>query len=274
MTRSVRARRCLLPAVLALTIVCSTPAFASPIVLDAAGVQDVNNLTAIVLALINYRDAFNVFPTDYFDSGGAALLSWRVRLLPFLGQQALFDQFDVTRPWNDAANIGLLGMMPNVYRSPASAAGSTDADYLGAPGPNTMFPGMQAVTLASVTDGTSNTLFVGEAIGASIPWTMPGDVAIGSCPTLGGSGFSSFIPDAVPFAFVDGSVGFLPNDINCDTLRGLFLRNDGNGDRSAVLDYVVAPVPEPSTLSLLAGSAVLVLVRHLRRRARPGVVRH
>ena len=119
-------------------------------------------------------------------------------------------------------------MMPNVYRSPASAAGSTEADYLGGSGPNTMFQGAQGVTLLSVANSTCNTLFVGEAIGTSIPWTMPGDVAIGSCPTLGGSGFSSFIPNAVPFAFVDGSVRFLPNDINCDTLRGLFLRNDRN----------------------------------------------
>jgi hypothetical protein len=273
MTRPLHARRCLLPAVLALTILCSTPAFASPIVLDSAGLQDVNNLTAIVLALINYLSAFNASPTDYFDSGGTALLSWRVRLLPFLDQQTLFNQFDLTRPWDDPANIGLLGMMPGVYRSPASAAGSTQADYLGGSGPNTMFEGAQGVRLGSITDGTSNTLFVGEAIGSSIPWTMPGDVPIGACPTLGGSGFSSFIPNAVPFAFADGSVRFVPNDISCETLRGLFLRNDRNADTSAVLDYVAAPVPEPSTLSLLTGSAVLILARRLRRRVRPAVVR-
>jgi prepilin-type processing-associated H-X9-DG protein len=83
-----------------------------------------------------------------------------------------------------------------------------------------MFDGAQVVMLRSITDGASNTLFVGEAIGSSIPWTMPGDVAIGACPTLGGSGFSRFIPNAVPFAFADGSVRFVPNDISCDTLPG------------------------------------------------------
>ena len=262
-----------MPPYSALMIVCSAPAFAAPIVLDGNGLQDVNNLRAIVLALHNYHDAFTAFPTDYFDSSGAPLLSWRVRLLPFLEQQALFGQFDLTLPWDDNANIGLLGMMPNVYRSPASAAGSTEADYVGGAGLNTMFQDAQGVTLRSVTDGTSNTLFVGEAIGASIPWTMPGDVAIGSCPTLGGSGFSSFIPNAVPFAFVDGSVRFLPNDISCDTLRGLFLRSDGNADTSRVLDYEIAPVPEPATTSLLAGGGVLVLVRQLHRHVRSGVVR-
>lgn len=240
---------------------------AATISLDADGLQDVHNLQQIALALHNYHDLSGAFPTDYFDSDGTALLSWRVALLPFLGQQSLFDQFDVTKAWNDPANLPLLQLMPDVYRSPASATASTDTDYAGGSGRNTMFDGSSGVRLGSVTDGTSNTLLIGEALGSSIPWTMPADVPIESCPTLQGSGFSSFIPGAVPFAFADGSVRLLPDDIDCGTLRSLFLRNDGIADTSSVLDYVAAPVPEPAILALLGCGVGLASLRRVRRSA-------
>jgi hypothetical protein len=53
-------------------------------------------------------------------------------------------------------------------------------------------------------------------------------------------------------------VKFLPNNIDCAALRGLFLRNDGIIDTSMALDYVIATAPEPSSLPLfgLAVSAI------------------
>jgi len=258
--RSPSKRTSRLGLVFALAMSCSIPARAASIVLDSKGVQDVNNLRDIGLALINYESAFGSFPTDYFDSHGTALLSWRVALLPFFGEQALFNQFDLSKAWNDPVNFPLLQQMPAVYRSPASAAGSTDADYVGGVGANTMFPGAQHLKITSVTDGTSNTLFVGEAIGSSIPWTMPGDIAIGACPTLGGSGFSSFIAGGVPFVFVDGAVRFLPNDIDCAKLAGLFNRSDMLADTSDVITDVQV-VPEPSLGLLVAAGAWFSAVR-------------
>jgi hypothetical protein len=122
-----------------------------------------------------------------------------------------------------------------------------------------MFEGGPGPRVAEVTDGTSNTIFFGEAIGSSIPWTQPGDISVGSCPTLGGSGFSSFIAGAVPFAFVDGSVGLLSNSVNCATLLAFLVRNDGAiVDRSALLPFVIAPVPEPPLALLLSVVAIAV----------------
>jgi len=98
--------------------------------------------------------------------------------------------------------------------------------------------------LANVTDGTSNTLFVGETEGSNIPWTEPIDIPIGASPTLGGNGFSSFILSAVPFVFVDASVLFLPNNIDSNTLHALFTPAGGEiVDRSALLDFAVVPGP-------------------------------
>ncbi len=246
-------------------------AAASTITIDANGEQDVNNLKQIALAIHNYLSVNGRFPPEYLGPTGTPLLSWRVALLPYLDDQALYNQFDFSKAWDDPANIGLLSQMPAVFRTPLEAAGDTDTSYVSGVDPNSIFPGSPGVTLLSITDGTSNTLLVGESVGSAIPWTAPEDITLGACPILGGSGFSSNTNGAVPFAFADGSVKFLPDNIDCATLRGLFIRNDGFTDTSKALDYVVGSVPEPASLSL-SGLAVCVLAitRFRHRRSIPG----
>ena len=97
-----------LGAVSLVAVLLTKSAAASPIVLDANGAQDLNNLKVIDLALHNYESAFNHFPAEFSGTNNAPLLSWRVALLPFLGQNALYQQFDLTKPWNDPSNLAAL----------------------------------------------------------------------------------------------------------------------------------------------------------------------
>jgi hypothetical protein len=46
------------------------------------------------------------------------LLSWRVAILPYIGEADLFAEFDLTKPWDAAPNLALLNRMPEVFRSP------------------------------------------------------------------------------------------------------------------------------------------------------------
>lgn len=48
--------------------------------------------------------------------GTPAGLSWRVHLLPFIGEQALFKRFHPGEPWDSKHNITLLAEMPMLYR--------------------------------------------------------------------------------------------------------------------------------------------------------------
>jgi hypothetical protein len=255
--------------VAAVTLATISIAHAAPIMLDADGAQNVSNLQQVALAMLNYESANGRLPAAYLGPVGTPLLSWRVAILPYVDQSALYSQFDLNKPWDDPANIGLLAQMPAVFRSPLNPSGSTNTSYVVGSGPTTVFPGSPGVPSVSISDGTSNTILVGESYASSIPWTKPEDIAIGSCPTLGGSGFSSFIPGAVPFAFSDGSVKFLPNDIACNPLSALFGRNDGTVvDMSVALDYVVVPVPEPSPSGIMAAIFSAVAFARFRRSKR------
>jgi hypothetical protein len=220
-------------------------AVAAVVQIDQAGYQNVQNLAQIALAMQNFEAVNSTLPGQYLQSGGSPTLSWRVAILPYLGFPQLYNAFDKTKPWNDAVNLPLLQQMPVVFRSPADPAGVTNTRYEVGAGPNLIFNGPTGVRLNSISDGTSNTLLVGEAAaGAGVPWTKPQDLPIGASPTLPGSGFSSITPGFVPFAFADGSVHFLSNNIDSPTLLHLFQLNDGSAiDPSVKLDYVVVPEP-------------------------------
>ncbi len=75
-----------------------------------------NNLHRLTYAILDYESKYGHFPPPFtMDSGGNRLHSWRVSLLPYLGEQALYDQIDKTRPWDDPVNIPFHNQMPEVF---------------------------------------------------------------------------------------------------------------------------------------------------------------
>jgi type II secretory pathway pseudopilin PulG len=124
--------------------------------------QCVNNLKQIGLAFHNYHDANNQLPpAASTDAKGKRLLSWRVALLPYIEQQALYGQFKLDEPWDSPNNIKLLDKIPTTYRCPSdSLPGSTVTHYQVIVGQGSLFEGTGGHSIAAITDGTSNTLLV------------------------------------------------------------------------------------------------------------------
>ena len=89
-----------------------------------------NNLKQIALAMHNHHDASKEFPAAYStDKQGKPLLSWRVKILPLIGQDALYRQFHLDEPWDSEHNKKLIPLMPPVYMAPGSTAGPGKTNY-------------------------------------------------------------------------------------------------------------------------------------------------
>ena len=65
-----------------------------------------------------------MFPPAYTTSkDGKPLLSWRVLILPYLEQEALYKEFHLDEPWDSPHNRTLIARMPAVYRCPMEVDG-------------------------------------------------------------------------------------------------------------------------------------------------------
>jgi len=194
----------------------------------------VTQFKQLLLAMHNYYDVYRSFPPidKHRNKDGQHHLSWRVHILPFVEQQALYEQFHLDEPWDSPHNIKLLDKMPPIYAAgspfgeePKIAAGHTT--FVAPVGEKTIFGGAKAAGFPDIRDGTSNTIAVVEVDHRkAVPWTAPRDYEFDPKDPLAGI---QATPEGVWIsAFADGSVRFLRVDLPKETVLHLFQMSDGH----------------------------------------------
>jgi RNA polymerase sigma factor (sigma-70 family) len=151
------------------------------------------------------------------------LLSWRVALLPFVGEQDLYNQFKRNEPWDSVHNRKLLVKMPAVYAPPGAKVGERTY-YQAIVGTGAVWQPRHSLRLIDILDGTSNTILLVEAA-AAVPWTKPEDlpyVTDQALPKFGGLFGGDFHA-----LFADGAVKFLSAKGDEEQLRLAIMPADG-----------------------------------------------
>lgn len=214
------------------------------------------NLATLMQAMRKYQEQHGHFPPAIVQKGtGKWLHSWRLELLPYLGEQALYDEYRFDESCKSDQNKRVLARMPAVFRSPLDATDSTNSSYfaLVMPGfdPNAKYPGPGALVQPAksapasevaggavepsyrygtffarpegtrpkdIIDALDHTVVLVEAK-RNEPWTHPGDinVFVHPLPKLGG-----WFPKGWHAAFADGTVKFISSDNDEATLRAIF----------------------------------------------------
>jgi hypothetical protein len=193
----------------------------------ASRMQSTNNLKQLVLAMHNYHDTYGKFPAAYStDNDGKPLLSWRVHILPYIEQEALYKEFHLDEPWDSEHNKKLISKMPKTYMSSKKLPEAGLTTYLAPVGDGTVFPGKDAIQIKDITDGTSNTImFLDSDDEHAVLWTKPDDLKVN--PKKPEAGLSTRHGEGYLFAFADGSVRYVTTKIDKKTLGLLFIRNSG-----------------------------------------------
>ena len=256
----------------------------------AARMKCQNNLKQIGLALHNYHDSNNRLPTsEHHTRAGAYYWGWMPKIMDQVEQTAVYSQMNFQIPADQGNNLGLINKKYSLFVCPSDPfkdemleeedfAGpnrllsqtnyaSCIGDYKNATGDGLAPPygnvgygtrmvrGMMgrwgwSAAFTEVTDGLSNTIMVGECIGAfcitqnfgtqsfattahpinfmnaslapNKPKPYPGD------PRWDESiGFRSYHSGGANFLLGDGSVRFLRESIDGPTYRGLASRDGG-----------------------------------------------
>jgi hypothetical protein len=197
------------------------------------------NLKQIGWAVKNYHEGYGRLPPAALKrKDGQPLLSWRVLILPYLEQDALFREFRLDEPWDGPHNRPLLAKIPKVYArwfsDPAVPPHATH--YQAFVGPGTAFE-REGLTWDDFLDGRANTLLVVEAA-EPVPWTKPDDLRYDPAGPLPGLGMGLTKPvkflgyevrrrNGFNAAFADGTVRFLDAGMDEATLRAVITRNGG-----------------------------------------------
>jgi prepilin-type N-terminal cleavage/methylation domain-containing protein len=253
-----------------------------------------NNLKQIGLAMHQYHDTQGSFPVGYYDPTPWPALDngpgwgWGAYLLPYLEQNNLFQQIRFDLDVGDPANAGIRATFLKIYSCPSDPSGSTTFvindggsnswtlargnyvacngndgvdDFTTPPHTGAFVRAIKGYRVADITDGLSNTFFVGDRTsklsystwvggptGALNPFLQaPGnfgaEVTLLMChagvtgPNTPGvfdaDSTSSPHQLGVPFLFGDGSVHFISNGIDIATWMALATRAGGeaiNGD--------------------------------------------
>lgn len=193
----------------------------------ARRMQCTNNLKLIFVAFFNYHDAYGTFPPAFsVDENGKPLHSWRVLILPFIEQSALYDSIRLDEPWNSEHNKQFHSMMPVHYRCPECTKGekNRDASYCMVVGEDTLGrTDGKGLKIQEITDGTSNTIGIIERK-SPVCWMEPVDITQEDAH-LGinkkETGIGATHSGGVNAAICDGSIRYISDTIAPDVLKAI-----------------------------------------------------
>lgn len=170
-------------------------------------------------------------PAAVCNKAGRPLLSWRVLLLPYLDEKALFDEFRLDEPWDSEHNRALLPRMPRTYEArwtkviDVPPAHTTLRVFVGH---GAAFEWDRGLSLKDdFPDGVENTLLYVES-GPPVPWTKPDEIAFHPNTSIQLRGL---FRDGCRSGTVGGR-GYLFIRTDCDPgrLRAAITRNGGETD--------------------------------------------
>jgi len=190
----------------------------------ARRMQCLNHIKQIVFAIHNFHDARNALPPLYtVDANGKPLHSWRVHILPYIEQVALYEMIRRDEPWDSEHNKQFHDRMPAVYVCPSNP--NQGCTYVGIAGEGftpAKVEGRER-TFAAIADGLSNTLMIIE-VKEGFCWMDPtADITLDELVkgiNVGGRA-GSFHPGGCNIGMFDGSVRFLQQTVDKASLRAL-----------------------------------------------------
>lgn len=194
-------------------------------------VQRISQVAYTLRGVLNSGPRFPPVDGPFDQKVPGSGLSWRVHLLPFLGEESLYKKFRLDEAWDSDHNKALIPEMPSLYASSGTKREGRSALHV-ITGEKTPF-GNPEFQLTDLTDGENCTVMLVEAGHDTMEiWTKPG-----------GLKFRADVPKTClgtitrdfPIAFFNGETGFLKPSIADRDFTRLIQHQDGEPTETSAL---------------------------------------
>ncbi|HUT90011.1 MAG TPA: DUF1559 domain-containing protein [Thermoguttaceae bacterium] len=193
-------------------------------------------MNQIAMAFYNYHDTYGCFPPAYVpDAQGKPMHSWRVLILPYIEQHAVYNAYDFDEPWDGPNNRKLAGKpFSDLFHCPSGPhmGNSPVTDYVVIVGPHTAFPGSTCTSFDDFEDGRENTIILAEIADSDVHWMDPRDLDFHEMSfgvnDKGKPSISGPHPAGPLVVFADGITAYnLSDRLRPETLRALITIDGG-----------------------------------------------
>ncbi len=192
--------------------------------------MSLNNTGKIARALNAYAAQHGTYPPSVvYDENGKPKHSWRVLILPHLGEYGLYNSYKFDEPWDSQTNSLIFSKCPSVFTSPSVNPTSTtaEANCFLITGTGTLFPnqpGKPPLAPREVGDGLSSTFLLIECANPIHEWTKPIDFVNGGGGPIK---FGGCYNDGTAAAKADGTAIWIPLSAAPESLRAFTSPNGG-----------------------------------------------
>lgn len=191
-----------------------------------------SNLRQIAIGFHNFHAANNGLPNSVYVSEYGKKYSWRIAILPYIGEQEIYDQYRFNEEWNSPHNTRVTSRMPDFFRSDMDDTQTTSSSWYMLTGPKGALDTESSWHIQDLSnrDGTSKTIIAVEAK-QNIHWAHPVDIALApedKIPSFGGyhkGGFNAM--------FADASIQFVDENTSPEVVWKLFTADGGESIQSS-----------------------------------------
>jgi hypothetical protein len=141
------------------------------------------NIGWVEMGLRGYFAEHGTLPPAFVaDANGRPMHSWRVLILPFMGEEALYAKYRFDEPWDGPNNRLLANQLeqPFIFCFPnCSPKQNRDCtNYVAVVGKDTAFPGATPTDPTKLKDDMRSIIFLVEIGESDIHWMEPRDVSV------------------------------------------------------------------------------------------------
>ena len=137
---------------------------------DVADRRSAANMHAILLALkVYHADYGRLPPSHILDERGRPKHSWRVLILPYLGEQGLYDRYRFDEPWDSRHNLDVASQVPKHFQC-SGTSGDSETCYVAIVGKDTLWDHSD--------EAVRNRVALAEISSPGPGWTEPRDLSL------------------------------------------------------------------------------------------------